>query len=68
MDLADPTQQFHLPHAQRNRFIVDPGSVQIQKVALPGYRQPSSLADHRFALVSPMQTNAPDKKSFSIDN
>ena len=68
MDLVDPAHQFHLPHAQGNRFIVDPGSVQIQKVALTRHWQTSPPVDHRFALVSPMRTSATDKKTFSIDD
>jgi hypothetical protein len=68
MDLVNLAYQFSIGLTQRNRFIVDSGSVQIQNLALPRDRQSVFFINYRLALAPSMRPSAMDEKSFSIDS
>jgi hypothetical protein len=68
MDLINLPHNLDVSRAQRYRSVIDAGSIQIQKIALPRHRKLILLIDHRFALASPTRPSAPDKKSFSIES
>jgi len=68
MNLVNLTHQIQVFCAYRLWSVVKSRSAQIQKTTLPCYWKSILSVDHRFALVSPIRTSAPDKKSFSIDS